>query len=142
MEFKTVPVVRNEHVTISAVVLDGARLLYILEDTVREKPGVPVSEWKVPGKTAIPAGRYEIVIDMSTRFGKLMPHLLNVDGFSGIRIHPGNTEFDTEGCLIPGTDIGVDHRSVSNSRVAFAKWEEMIADAIGAGERCFIGITR
>ena len=76
------------------------RSFWVLEDQVREVVGEPVSEWKVPGKTAIPAGRYKVLITFSNRFQKLMPQLMDVPGFTGVRIHAGNTAADTEGCLL------------------------------------------
>ena len=126
--------------TVSEVTVMGRRLCYVLEDVVREVTGAPVSSWKVKGETAIPAGRYEIVIDMSTRFGKLMPHLLGVDGFAGIRIHPGNTDADTEGCLLPGTEVGPANNSVLNSRTAYTTWFDILDVTLARGERCFITV--
>lgn len=70
---------------------------YVLEDVTRP-PGV-----KVKHHTAIPAGRYQVVLSYSERFNKIMPLLLNVPGFEGIRIHTGNTDKDTSGCLLLGT---------------------------------------
>lgn len=95
---------------------------YVLEDRVREIPGKPVQDWKVKGETAIPYGRYRVVISPSNRFKRLMPELLFVQGFTGIRIHAGNIDADTEGCLLLGTSMGPDR--VNNSRVAFDQFFE------------------
>lgn len=65
---------------------------------------------KIPGETAIPRGRYRLRLTPSTRFGKIMPQIMDVPGFAGIRIHGGNSEADTEGCPLLGqrrTAIGV-----------------------------------
>jgi hypothetical protein len=83
----------------------------VCEDVVRA-PGV-----KVDGQTAIPAGEYKVVIDMSTRFKRLMPHLLDVPMFTGIRIHAGNVSADTEGCLLLGRKRG--ENDVEESKLAF-----------------------
>lgn len=88
---------------------------YILEDTVRTGP-------KVYGKTAIPAGRYRITVTPSLKFGRILPAVCNVPGFEGIRIHPGNTSADTEGCLLPGMERKRENGAqvVMHSRDAFS----------------------
>lgn len=68
----------------------------VLEDVVR-----PFGE-KVAGKTAIPTGQYHVKKTMSPRFKRILPEILNVPNFSGVRIHEGNTAKDTEGCLLLG----------------------------------------
>lgn len=75
----------------------------ILEDEIREIHGVPVAEWKVHSKTAIPAGAYKLALENSSRFGPDTLTVTGVTGFQYIRIHGGNSQFDTEGCLLPGT---------------------------------------
>ncbi len=55
----------------------------------------------------IPAGRYEVVVTYSLRFKTMLPILLNVPGRSGIRIHAGNSEADTEGCILVGQAGGL-----------------------------------
>ena len=81
--------------TIGKLYIDGHYLCDTLEDTVRN--GV-----KIAGKTAIPAGTYKVKKTMSPRFKKVLPEILNVPGFSGVRIHAGNTAADTDGCLLLG----------------------------------------
>lgn len=68
---------------------------YTLEDITR-----PANSPKVHGMTAIPAGKYQVIVSMSERFKRETPLLLNVPGFSGIRIHGGNTAEDTMGCIL------------------------------------------
>jgi hypothetical protein len=73
---------------------------YTLEDKVRILG--PNCEGKVDGETAIPSGRYEIVMSFSDRFKRKLPLLLGVRCFSGIRIHAGNAAVDTKGCIMVG----------------------------------------
>lgn len=97
--------------TIGELSLEGKFLCFILEDVVRGT--------KIKGKTAIPAGRYQIVVTPSPRFKRDLPLLLNVPNYVGVRIHPGNDADDTEGCLLPGLIREADR--VLNSRAAFDK---------------------
>jgi hypothetical protein len=88
--------------TYGKLAVDDQHECETLEDTIREQIGVPVEHWKIPGATAIPAGRYRVTIDFSKRFKRLMPHILDVPGFDGIRIHAGNISAQTEGCILVG----------------------------------------
>lgn len=100
--------------TIGDLWVNGVFYCNTLEDLIREKPGCPVSKWKVAGDTAIPAGKYDLVITYSPRFGRDLPLLLKVPGFEGIRIHAGNTDADTEGCILVGEWAGGE--VIKNSR--------------------------
>lgn len=79
--------------------IEGRLFGYTLEDTDRhlESGGI-----KIKGETAIPRGRYLVSLNFSTRFRKIMPWVHDVPGFSGVRIHGGNTAADTEGCPLLG----------------------------------------
>ncbi len=85
---------------------NGTKEVYIcdiLEDPVRNKITSSLNNFvKVFGKTAIPYGTYEIIRSFSNRFNKVLPLLLNVPHYDGVRIHSGNTAEDTDGCLLPG----------------------------------------
>jgi hypothetical protein len=62
-------------------------------------------------------GTYAVRLTMSPRFGRILPLLIDVPGFDGVRIHPGNTAADTEGCLLVGT--GRTEDTITGSRDAF-----------------------
>ena len=125
--------------TLGKLIAYGTPLIaYTLEDAVREIPGMPVSEWKIKGRTAIPVGAYDLVITYSNRFKRLMPLLVDVPGFEGVRIHAGNTHEDTEGCVLVGrkwTEVqpsGLD-RMVYESRPAFDAFFSLLSKALEAG---------
>ncbi len=82
--------------TIGVISVDGVKCGFTLEDVARAE-GV-----KIPDHTAIPAGEYEAVNDYSERFKKIMPHILNVPKFDGVRLHKGNRTSETSGCLLLG----------------------------------------
>lgn len=127
-------------VTIGALACDGEFVCWVCEDTVREVPGQPVATWKVPGKTAIPAGSYRVEVTMSARFKRMLPILIAVPGFEGVRIHPGNTAADTEGCLLPGRlRLG---KSVGQSVLAFNDLFARINEALRRHELVTIDIYR
>jgi hypothetical protein len=67
--------------------------------------------------------------------------LQSVPGFEGIRIHPGNTDADTEGCLLPGMSLGLGGESVSRSREAFEALFAKLDAAENADEEVEITIT-
>jgi hypothetical protein len=107
--------------TIGRFYIDGEYFCYTLEDKVREGP-------KVPKETAIPTGTYTVVVDMSSHFGRDLPHVLGVPEFDGIRIHPGNSDKDTEGCiLLGGTWAGGDF--VGDSRKTFDSFFARLSEA-------------
>lgn len=118
------------------------RLCWTLEDPVREIQGEPVALWKRKGKTAIPYGTYRVRITYSNRFDRLLPLLENVPGFSGIRIHNGNTSADTEGCILVGFRHEPGQAFVGESRSALAAVQGRIEEALLYGEEVTIEIKR
>lgn len=115
--------------TIGKLYVNDAYECETLEDTDRhmEADGV-----KVPSQTAIPRGTYNVIVDYSGRFAKDMPHVLNVPGFEGIRIHPGNGPADTEGCILVGLRRGTDF--VYQSVTAFVLFYAKLDAALERGE--------
>lgn len=110
--------------TIGSLSFDGTHTCFTLEDTSRRH--------KVKGETAIPSGRYEVVLDYSERFKKIMPRLLDVPGFEGIRIHPGCSNLDTEGCILVG--MRKDKDVLFDSRRAYAQVYSEIENRLKKGK--------
>lgn len=84
--------------TIGKMFVDGLYFCDTLEDEVRNLE----VEDKIPGNTAIPEGRYKVIVNVSPKFKRELPRLVDVPGFSGILIHRGNTSEDTSGCILVG----------------------------------------
>jgi hypothetical protein len=141
MELVMTRTTRTNRSTISDLTIDGKFECFVLEDKDRGlQQGMPLSELtalKIKTKTAIPSGRYEIVVSFSDRFKKMLPLLLDVPAFAGIRIHPGNTDADTEGCLLPGKAKSPD--MVTSSKIAFTALFDKIKAAIQR-EKIFITV--
>lgn len=111
MKIKLVRIAFKDTYTIGKLYVDGVYFCDTIEDkdrglddsmTVRE-----ILNKKVKGETAIPTGHYNIEITYSPKYKRMMPLLLGVKGYSGIRIHSGNTAKDTEGCLLVGKNTKV-----------------------------------
>jgi len=116
--------------------VDGSLLGQTLEDEDRH---LEDGGEKVYGQTAIPRGRYKVVLSMSNRFKKVMPEVLDVPGFSGIRIHGGNTEHDTLGCPLLGhvrTADGIRDSKGPNTRLI-----DLLAAAELRGEEAWLEVS-
>lgn len=98
--------------TIGVLKLNNKFHCFTLEDGIREE--------KIMGKTAIPKGTYKISLTFSNRFRKVLPLLENVPNFIGVRIHSGNTNADTEGCLLVGETI-INNNTIGDSKKAMDK---------------------
>ena len=126
MKIKLIRKYRKETYTIGKLYVDGVYFCDTIEDkdrglddsmTVRE-----ILNKKVKGETAIPTGHYNIEITYSPQYKRMMPLLIGVKGYSGIRIHSGNTSKDTLGCLIVGknTQVGMVTESRKTYNALFA----------------------
>lgn len=115
MELLLKRVKQVKNATCGLLYINGEHFCYTLEDKVRT---IKVDcSGKIKGSTAIPEGKYKVILSYSNRFKKTMPLLLNVPCFTGIRIHSGNTHADTEGCILVGLNQSEDN--VFSSRVCF-----------------------
>ena len=116
--------------TIGTLAVNGRFECYTLEDTVRPK--------KIPGITAIPAGEYEVIINFSERFRRMLPLLLNVPQFEGVRIHTGNTPADTEGCILVGQRQDTDR--ILCSKLEFEHLFMQLEEALRGKEKILLRI--
>lgn len=125
----------SETTTVGDLYVNGVWEAVSLEDRVRTGP-------KIPGKTAIPLGKYEVRITWSPRFKKHLPLLIDVPGFDGIRIHPGNDHTHTEGCLLVGENVttvaGVPF--LLHSVRAFDRLYTKLETAKNKGEQIFLEV--
>lgn len=118
--------------TIGSLFINGTFECFTLEDCVRAV--------KVPRLTAIPYGKYKVVITESVRFKRPLPLLLNVPNFTGVRIHTGNVDADTEGCILVGQTKGVD--LIGKSRQAFDTFFPKLQAAINIGDEAWLHVNK
>ncbi len=117
----------NTDNTVGSLYANGEFIGYTLEDAMRVV--------KIPKETAIPCGFYKVSLSQSPRFGRLMPLIHDVSGFSGVRIHGGNDEDDTEGCPLLGSER-------SKTRVwNCAKVNRDLIDLIESASSCFLSVV-
>ena len=120
--------------TIGRLFVDGKYFCDTLEDRCRDLD----KEEKVMNETAIPEGIYEVIVNVSAKFRRKLPLLLDVPHFSGIRIHRGNTDKDTSGCILVGENK--QQGRVINSTGYELKLTEMIEKAMLSGEKIVIQV--
>ena len=107
--------------------VNGTFECYTLEDKDRF---LEEGNEKVYGETAIPRGKYTITLTHSNRFGRLLPLLHSVEGFTGVRIHSGNSPEDTEGCILVGTQNNSETDDwIGSSKVAMRALMTKLMDA-------------
>lgn len=143
---------RKPDYTIGYLYVNGAVLCNTLEDTDRglrkDMSKEEINSRKIYGETAIPSGRYKVEMTYSTKFGAKawaqmtngkVPEIVNVPGFAGVRIHPGNDAHSTWGCILPG--VNNIKGKVTNSQ---AKYKSLLVDfilpALEQGEDVYITI--
>lgn len=123
---------KKDSYTIGKLYINSEYFCETLEDTDRgltsEMSITEIKNKKVFGKTAIPSGLYTILYTYSPKYKRLMPLVDNVKGFSGIRIHSGNTAEDSLGCILLG--FNKEKGKVLQSRDTCNKFYELIEEAI------------
>lgn len=128
--------------SIGRLYIDGQFFSNTLEDKDRgltqSMSEADVKKIKVYGETAIPKGKYTIVINYSNKFKRMMPQIMNVKGFSGIRIHEGNTAKDSLGCILVGDNNAVGR--ISNSKATYTKLYSKLKAAFDKGEKITLTI--
>lgn len=133
---------RKNGYSIGILSINGERVCETLEDEDRglkaELSLATIKQLKVSGQTAIPVGTYQVVMSYSPRFKKMLPLLTGVPGYSGVRIHSGNTAKDTEGCILCGRNTAVG--TVTNSRYWTNKVISRIEEAVSKKEEILITI--
>jgi hypothetical protein len=141
MELLLKRIAKKPGYTIGKLYVDGKYFCDTIEDTdrgLRQELGAAVCRAKKRhGATAIPTGRYQVLMNVvSPRFslksaykfcGGKLPRLLNVPAFEGVLIHIGNTAADTEGCILVGQNKVVG--KVINSTETFHKLYDVLSKA-------------
>lgn len=143
---------KKDTYTIGKLFINGTFFSNTLEDKDRGLTSSmtleEINKKKIYGQTAIPSGTYEVKLTYSNRFhsrtwgkkynGKV-PELLNVKGFGGVRVHPGNKVADTLGCILVGKNSAVG--MVTNSQTYYFKLlDNYIVPAINKGEKILLTI--
>lgn len=139
MELKLTRLKVTDKATEGRLYVNGEFECFTLEDVDRnlESGGT-----KIDNKTAIPKGKYEVTITFSNHFQKLLPLLIGVPNYEGVRIHSGNTDADTEGCILVGSiNDKLDDDYIGASRKAFDHLYPKIKNALSMGEKVTLEIV-
>lgn len=129
-------IAHKQKYTIGKLYIDGVYFADTLEDCDRGLDDrmdlEEIKAKKIYGETAIPTGIYQVILNYSPKYKKVMPLLLKVKGYEGVRIHSGNKPEDTLGCILVGKNkvVGqvVDSRNTYNA--LFKRFEQRKGDKI------------
>ena len=120
----------KEAYTVGRFLIDGTRFCESMEDPDRgltqDMSLEEIKKRKVYGETAIPKGTYNVTMTWSPKYKRNMPEVHDVPGFSGVRIHSGNTAEDSHGCILLGRNTQVG--KVTNSRNTCAEFERILKE--------------
>ena len=140
MELKLKRIALKKEYTIGRLYIDGKYFCDVIEDVDRgldqKMPLEQIKRIKVMHQTAIPTGVYKVRLSMSPRFKRILPEILAVPGFSGIRIHNGKDQNSSSGCLIVGKNTIVGQ--VTNSKY----WMEKLISILQGATNITIQITK
>nr|DAX30840.1 MAG TPA: Protein of unknown function (DUF2778) [Caudoviricetes sp.] len=142
MEIKVNRIARKDGYTVGRMSLNNKYFCDTLEDTDRGLADtMQVNEIlakKVKAQTAIPTGKYDVILTFSPKFKRVLPLLLNVKCYEGVRIHAGNSAEDTEGCLLVGENKA--KGQVLNSRATFERLMAILLECEKRKEKVTITI--
>lgn len=154
MKLKLIRKYKKETYSIGQLYVDGVYFCETCEDKDRGLKQTDslnsIKSKKVYGETAIPLGTYEVRMDIvspkysavswyKTLCGGKLPRLMNVPGFEGVLIHPGNTALDSYGCILVGKNKV--KGGLTESRVTFSALYAMMKKAHERGETITIEIV-
>jgi hypothetical protein len=139
MELLLTRLVFDENYTEGQLFIDDFYFCDTLEDRTRDYDKDGEVDEKIYGETAIPFDRYKVIMSYSNRFKKVMPEVLNVHGFEGIRIHEGNAAKDTLGCILTGKYVK--DGQIGESKVTTQSLYAAIEEAIKNKEDVYLTIT-
>jgi hypothetical protein len=122
MKIKVVRETFTDKSTIGSLYVNDKFYCYTLEDKDRgllqSDSLISIKAKKLFGITAIPKGSYELIVNTSPKFGRLLPRILGIKGFDGVLIHRGNTAEHSHGCILVGYKKGVNNISESTKAEA------------------------
>ena len=112
MKIKVVREVFTDKSTIGSLYLNDVFFCYTLEDKDRgleqSQSLIIIQAKKLFGITAIPYGKYPLIVNKSPKFGRLLPRLQGIKGYDGVLIHRGNSAEHSHGCILVGYKKGTD----------------------------------